>query len=308
MTTNNINDLDKSADELVKEYQRVYLYLLRRLEYQINNELNERNSRAILREIQLELMRLDEVAYKWSYEVLPQYYYSALSNVDAETAMLSNVNVIGGSLTVMHKKAIEVASNSLYMDLAKNTQFMSEEAKKIIRDNGKEIIKRQVITGESQRKTKKDLKDTLVKYGVDSFIDAGKKHWKIDNYASMAVRTKSRLIHNQGTMNRLSEYRERYPTNPNFDLIQVSSHGSKCWCGFYERTVWSISGNHPDYPSVSRLPNYPYQSFHPNCRHVYLPYMIELRGEGKKAPSNLLDKSIKEMNKIHYHKNNSVVF
>ncbi|WP_339227832.1 phage minor capsid protein [Oceanobacillus sp. FSL K6-2867] len=301
-----LNDLDEAADELVKEYQRVYLYLVKRLEYQINNGLSENQARSILREIQLELQRLDEVAYKWSYEVLPEYYYLALSNIDAETALLTNVNVIGGSLVVMHKKAIEVASNSLYLDMAKNTQFMSEEAKKIIRNNGKEIFNRQVISGESQRRTKRDLRDALRENGVASFIDALKREWKIDKYASMAVRTKSRLIYNQGLINRLLEYRAQYPTNPNFDLVQVSSHGSKCWCGYFERMVFSISGNHPDYPSISRLPNFNlgYMSFHPSCKHVLKPFMPELKKDkGKKAPSNLLDKSIKEMNKIHYHKN-----
>lgn len=88
-----LNELDKTADELVKEYQRVYLYLIKRLEYQINNGLSENQARSILREIQLELQRLDELAYQWSYEVLPEYYYTALSGVDAETAMLIGVNV-----------------------------------------------------------------------------------------------------------------------------------------------------------------------------------------------------------------------
>ncbi|MCR1833141.1 phage minor capsid protein [Oceanobacillus caeni] len=299
----NLNGLDKSAGNLVKEYQRVYLYILDTLKYQINNGLSENQARSLLREIQLELKRLDEEAYKWSYDVLPQYYYSALSNVDASIAMLSSVNVIGGSPIVMHKQAIEVATNSLYTDLAKNTQYMSEQAKQIIRENGRELINRQVISGESQKRTKKDLKDALVKNGVTSFVDAGKKQWSIDNYSSMAIRTKSRLIHNQGTMNRLSEYRERYPENSNFDLIQISKHSSKCWCGYYEGTVWSISGKHPFYPSVERLPNYPYQSFHPNCKHVYLPYIEDLRGKGEIVNSQYLNRTIKDLNKEHYHKN-----
>lgn len=296
-----IHELDQSAEKLVKEYQRVYRYVLRRLEYQINNGLSEHQSRSILREIQLEFKKLDEKAYRWSYEVLPEYYYLALDNLDSQVAKLSNANVIGGSLIVMHKQAIEKAANDLYRDLAKNTQYMSEQAKQIIRENGKEIINRQIISGESQRRTKRDLKQALEKNGVTSFVDAGKKEWKIQNYASMAVRTKSRILHNQGTMNRLSEYRERYPTNPNFDLIQVSSHGSKCWCGYYEGTVWSISGNHPDYPSVERLPN-GYSTFHPNCKHVFKPYIEDIRGKGNVISNQYLDRSIKDLNKEHYHK------
>ncbi|WP_163581119.1 phage minor capsid protein [Gracilibacillus saliphilus] len=298
-----LNELDQSAGKLVENYQKAYRYILRRLEYQINNGLSESQSRSILREIQLELSKLDEQAYKWSYEVLPEYYYLALDNMDKEVALLNGVNVIGGSVAVMHKRALEVASNSLYDDLAKNTTYMSEQAKQIIRENGKEIIDRQVIIGESQRTTKRDLKKALVNNGVTSFVDAGKKEWNISNYSSMAVRTKSRLIHNQGTMNRLSEYSENYSNNPNFDLVQVSSHGSTCWCGYYEGMVFSVSGNHPDYPPLSSLPNFSegYQSFHPNCKHVLLPYMVELRGKGKTVSNQYLNKSIKEMNSLHYH-------
>ncbi len=298
-----INDLDKSADKLIQDYQKTYTYLLKRLEYQINNGLSESNSRNILREIQLELKRLDERAYKWSYEVLPEYYLGALSSIDTSAAILSGVNVIRGSKAVIHKRAIEVASNSMYMDLAKNTQNMSEQAKQIIRENGKAIIDRQVISGESQRTTKRDLKQALRKDGVTSFTDAAGKQWKIDNYSSMAVRTKSRIIHNQGTMNRLSEYRENYSTNENFDLIRISSHGSMCWCAEYEGTIWSISGNHPKYPPMEQLPNRPYPTLHPNCKHVFLPHMPELSNKGKKIASSKLNKSVKDLNKELYHAN-----
>ncbi|MFB4472149.1 phage minor capsid protein [Oceanobacillus caeni] len=297
-----IEDLDKTANRLIQDYQQTYLYILSRLEYQIENGLSEQHSRAILREIQLELMRLDEQAYKWSNEVLPEYYYLTFGEIDRDVAKLRGLNVIQGQQAVIHKKAIEVASKSLYTDLARNTQYMSQQAKQIIRVNGKELISRQVISGESQRKTKRDLIKALKTDGVTSFIDAGKKNWTIENYSSMAIRTKSRLIHNEGLENRLSEYREIYPNSENFDLIQISSHGSNCWCGLYEGTVWSISGNHPDYPSVDQLPNYPYKSFHPNCKHVWKPYIIELRGQGKTVSNDYLNRTIKDLNKEHYHK------
>lgn len=298
----NLNDLDKLADQLVKDYQKAYLYILDTLEYQINRGLSENQSRSLLREIQLELKRLDEQAYKWSYDVLPEYYYTALSNIDKDAALLSGVNVIQGGLIVMHKKAIQVASKSLFDDLAKNTQYMSKQAKDIIRYHGKEIVGRQVITGESQRKTKKDLLKALKENGVTSFVDAGQKEWKIDKYTSMAVRTKSRIIHNTGTMNRLFEYQDKYNDNENFDLIQISRHGAADWCRHYEDMVFSISGNHPYYPSVDTLPNYPYQTFHPNCKHVWLSYMPELRGIGETVSKKYQNRTIKDLNKEDYHK------
>jgi hypothetical protein len=295
-----LSELDKSSAKLVKDYQKAYEYILQRLTYQIDNSLSETHSLLLLREIQLELKRLDEIAYKWSNEVLPEFYLLALATIDNDVVLLKNVGLIG-SMSQPHKFSIAEASRTLYTDLAKNTTFMSEQAKKVIRDNSAELITRQAISGESQKRTKKELKDALISDGVPSFIDAGNKHWKIGEYASMAVRTKSRIIHNQGTMNRLLEYREKYPTNQNFGLIQISTHKSKCWCGYFEGTVWSISEGHPKYPHVSALPNQPYKSFHPNCKHVYLPYMPELRGDGLVIPSEYLNRTIKHLNKEWYH-------
>jgi hypothetical protein len=300
--------LDETINKLVKDYERTYLYILNRLKYQIDNGLSEAHSLQILKEIQGELKRLDEAAYKWCQDVLPEYYYNALNAIDEQVSLLvgagvSNLSVISGtSLIMLHTKAIEAASRDLYTDLAKNTTFMSEQVKKIIREHTSELLQRMTISGESQKKIKKKLRDSLIRDGITSFVDAGGKSWTIPNYASMAIRTKSRILHHQGTFNRLQEYGNKYPdAKSNFDLVQVSRHNSKCWCGKYEGTVWSISGEHTEYPSVSQLPNQPYPTFHPNCKHVLLPYMEALRGKGQVVDSQYLDRNIKSLMKEHYH-------
>lgn len=300
----NLNSLDKESQKLIKDYKLTYVYALNLLKRQIDHELSENHARSILREIQLELKRLDEEAYKWSYEVLPEYYYLSLSDVDKEAALLRNVNVISGNQMVLHRHAIEKASHDTFRDLAKNTIYMNEQAKKIIRENGAEIITRQVISGESQKRTKKDLKNELIRNGVISFVDAGKKEWKIGNYASMLVRTKSRILHSEGTFNRLKEYQELYPTNENFDLVQISTHNAEDWCRFYEGTIWSLTGKSSKYPHVNQLPN-GYSTLHPNCKHVFLPYMIELRklrgDEGRIISIQYLNRTVKDLNREDYH-------
>lgn len=303
-----LNELDKSIDKLVQDYQKAYQWILKRLEYQIENGVSETQSMTMLKEIQVKIKQLDEKAYKWCIEVLPKYYYTSLSATDEQVSLIvgsgvSNISVISGtSLIMLHTKAVEAASRDLYKDLAKNTSFMSEQAKKIIRDNTSELLIRMTMTGESQKRIKKELRENLIRDGVGSFVDARGKQWKIHDYCSMAVRTKSRILHHQGTFNRLSEYGDRYPSaKKNFDLVQVSRHNSECWCGKYEGTVWSISGEHPDYPSIEQLPNRPYPTFHPNCKHVLLPFIEALRGKGKVIDSQYLNRDIKSLMKDHYH-------
>jgi hypothetical protein len=303
-----LNDLDKTMDKLVKDYLKTYQYVLNRLKYQIDNGLSESHSMQILKEIQNELKKLDEVAYKWCFDILPEYYYSSLNRIDDEVSQLvdlgvGNLSVINGSgLILLHTKAIEAASKDLYKDLAKNTTFMSEQAKKIIREHVSELLTRMTMTGESQKRIKRELRDSLIQDGITSFVDAGNKSWKIHDYASMAIRTKSRILHHEGTMNRLQEYRDKFPSAKyNFDLVQVSKHNSKCWCGKYEGTVWSISGEHSDYPPVTSMPNQPYATFHPNCKHVLLPFIESLRGKGQVVSDDFLNRDIKSLTKEHYH-------
>ncbi|WP_286231306.1 phage minor capsid protein [Neobacillus mesonae] len=296
-----IDDLDKSADALIKKYKEVYAYILERLQYQIDNGLSETHSILLLNEIQSELKRLDYEAYKWSQEVLPEFYYISLKAVDKELAV-SSYGAIASSAAQIHKKALEVAINDLYRDLAKNTTFMLNQSKKIIRDNAKELIDQMIISGESYETIKRELKKRLLENGVTSFIDAAGRHWTIDKYVEMAIKTKSRILHNEGTVNRMLEYQEKYPeAKKNFDLIQISSHMSKCWCGKYENTVWSISGDSDTYPSIKLLPNQPYKHFHPRCKHVWLSYNESLRGEGEVISPFYLGKSVKELAKMQYH-------
>ncbi len=299
-----LKSLDQESQKLIKDYQKTYVYILNRLKYQIDKGLSENHSRSILREIELELLRLDENALKFSNDILPEYYRLSLNHVDGEASQLRNVSAISGNQMVLHRQAIETASRDLYRDLAKNTTYMSQEAKKIIRENGAELITRQVISGESQKRTKKDLREALVSNGITSFVDAGNKEWKIGNYSSMLVRTKSRILHSEGTFNRLKEYQESYPTNENFDLVQVSEHNAEDWCSHFESTIWSLTGKSTKYPHVNELPN-GYSVLHPNCKHVFIPYMIELRemrgNVGTVINPTYLNRTVKDLNREDYH-------
>lgn len=322
----NLNDLDKLLDELLSKYQSTYLSILKKLGINIEKDLTDKQKEQVIEEIEKQIKKLEDATHYWVFAILPAYYLLSMDRIDKDVKKLNkilptvnvmdkyiksfkfidgvffDVKTVSQKKAVRHIKAIEVACNSTFNDLAANTRKMNEEAKKIIRSNGKHIITNEVKSGESQRKTKKELREALMRDGITTFVDARGTHWNIANYADMAVRTKSRDIHNQGTMNRLSEYGKEYPkAKENFDCIQISSHGSTCWCGYYELCVFSVSGEHPDYPPVTSLPNRPYSNFHPRCRHVFLPYMPGLRGKGKVAPAKYLNKTLREMQKLHYH-------
>jgi hypothetical protein len=290
-------DLDKKTYRLVGKYKDAYQYLMKTLLKKIDANLSERHVRSIMAEIQSILKELDDEAYKYCTETLPEYYLLGNNSVDQQVALMSLTSAESGA--VLHRKAIEQASNNTYNDLAARTSKMGVQAKKAIRETASELINKQVITGESRKKVVKELKKGLEEKGISSFVDAGGRNWNIARYSDMLLRTKSRILHNDGTQDRLSDYREKYPDNNNFDFIQISSHNAKDWCRYYESTVWSISGQSNIYPSVDRLPN-GYSTLHPSCRHIFNPYIPNLRGRGKIISSRFLDRSISSLNKEYY--------
>lgn len=298
-----LRQLDSESQKLINHYKSAYIYTINQLKRQIDNGLSERHSRDVIREIQITLRELDESAYKWSQEILPEYYQYTVSLVDRDVRQLSFATVMDNTsdISMIHRNAVQVAVRDTYTDLARRTQYMAHEAKRIIRDNTSEIINRQLITGESRTRTIPELKRQLEKDGVASFVAANGAKWNIKHYSETLIRTKTRILTNTGTMNRLSEYQNMYPEHrENFDLVQISSHGAVDWCRHYEGKVFSISGNHPDYPPVASLPN-GYNTLHPNCKHVFLPYMPALRGRGQTVSNQYLNRTIKDLNKEDYH-------
>lgn len=289
--------LDKETYKLIDKYKDAYDFLMKLLVKNIEKNLSENHVRSVMAEIESILKELDVEAYKYCTETLPQYYLLGVNSVDVQVALL-NLSPVGNAL-VLHKFAIERAANDTFKDLAGRTRYLNNEMKNTIRNVSSELITRQLITGESRKRVVKDLREELINQGVHSFVDNANRKWDIGRYSDMLLRTKSRILANEGTMDRLLSYQEQYPSNSNFDYVQISNHRAKDWCSVFEDCVFSISGNSDQYPSVERLPN-GYSTLHPNCKHIFQPYIPSLRDDGKIASEKYLDRSVNSLNKEFY--------
>ncbi|WP_404403817.1 phage minor capsid protein [Jeotgalibacillus malaysiensis] len=296
-----IEELDEEAQELINEYTLAYAFVLSQIFWMIDKGGGKSFEDRAIDRIQNRLTRLNNTVKRFIDKQISEYYFSSLSDIDKKASSLKGIVSMDDSFSMIHKQALKQAQNDLFNDLARNTIYMNEDAKKVIREASKTILTDMIESGESYKTIKKKLKDDIAAKGITSFVDASKRRWKIDKYVDMAVRTKSRIIHNTGTLNRLAEYRERYSDNENFDLIQISNHSASDWCRHFEDKVFSISGNSKKYPPLSSLPNYGYNTLHPGCKHLFLSYMPAFQGEGKSASNKYLNNNIKELNKQDYH-------
>lgn len=129
---------------------------------------------------------------------------------------------------------------------------------------GVNLIKRPGIRGGTT--TGKEIGSRLYQEIKDSglkLIDKADRKWEPDRYVRMFARTRTRELQTQGIEDRMGDY--------GFDLVQISEHkdvDGMDICNDYEGNIYSLSGDHPDYPEIDARP-----PFHPNCVHVMTPWV-----------------------------------
>lgn len=109
--------------------------------------------------------------------------------------------------------------------------------------------------------------------GITAFVDKAGRHWSLQSYGNMAVRTTARQAQVAAVL-----------TADDYDLWQIVKIGSTCpVCAPLEGRVYSKSGTNPDYPPLSLAfgkidPGGPdgltntYLNIHPNCLHAIVKY------------------------------------
>jgi hypothetical protein len=130
-------------------------------------------------------------------------------------------------------------------------------------DGASDVVRmaRQAVKDSDSRRS---LTSKLRKYledlaGNDEWIEIGNRIYKMSTYAEMVGRTVLREAQTKATLDVCEQFDN--------DLVQVSDHQTQCEeCAEYEGKIYSISGNHPDYPMLEEEPPY-----HPNCEHSILP-------------------------------------
>ena len=171
------------------------------------------------------------------------------------------------------REMIRSITEKVTADMLRDVRMVNESWRKrfdgVVRKGINEVrsinlIKRPGIRGgtttgkEIGSKLYQEIKDSGLK-----LIDRAGRKWEPDRYIRMYARTRTRELQTQGIEDRMNDY--------GFDLVKISEHtdvDGMDICNEYEGNVYSLSGNHPDYPSLTERP-----PFHPNCAHVMTPWI-----------------------------------
>lgn len=202
-----------------------------------------------------------------------------------ERGGLAALNDLGksGVIEPVAGRAVE----KLTLDLIGALEATSPRVLRVAMDAYRDAVARgaeQVLLGTSTRvQGAQMVLDNLAAKGITGFIDSAGRSWSLESYAEMAVRAgimKASVLGHTDTLQ-----------GNGIDLVIVSADGSPCeLCQPWEGQVLSISGDHPDYPSVADCEAAGWG--HPNCRHTMSAYQEGItRDYPEKSDEDLADEA-----------------
>lgn len=188
---------------------------------------------------------------------------------------LINGKVTSEFKTKVHVEAVNEIVNDTMLDMAAAIRTAKETFNTTYKqtlENIKDDIAKGLIQGDNREKIIRDVKNSLISGGFTSFTTVDGKRLPLEFYARTVTRTKLRAASNHGHANRLVE--------TDNDLFYVTGREPTCGeCAKYRNQVFSISGNHPDYPQLD-----PYKTFpvHPNCQCMIRPWVEKYKTDEEK--------------------------
>lgn len=217
------------------------------------------------------------------------------AKTDLPTAYKEGERKIDGSIS-RRLHIDETAIESSYISLAQNVQHATDHAKNVVNQAIKEAESLHGY-GATVGNVKDVIQETLARENGSMIItyNNGAK-MPLSAYAQMLARTSRIETANTGSFDRCKEL--------GLDLVRCTKVPGCCpYCFKYEDKVYSISGRDTRFPSLydTALQN-GYNIMHPNCRHEFLPFAVELERP------EVVERLIKESNHFEDHDPNSKLF
>lgn len=248
-----------------------------------------RRARAAERLVQLDryLAQYREAASRWAGEGVAEAYRAGKRlavKQAAEVGVRAKGDVLQGSFSQVDLRMVQVFARDTAERLAAAGDSLRASTERLLylqADLGvtnaevNQLLAVGSIEGKP-RETTRRLAELLRKSrGGDNLIEiptrtGGTMTYEASHYAELVVRTKTReasVVARHETLQSLD-----------LDLVAIVGRISPNFCTAYLRQVYSLSGKHPKYPPLARLPRGG-PPFHPNCTKTTRPFVEDLASE-----------------------------
>lgn len=257
--------------------------LFLRTEQELINEINRKRRAGLVEYAEAaSLERVQQILQGMvdeSWDYVPKMVETIFYHSDKDAAGYRNARV----LTAAQTDIVQQLSNNLLGELteASETAFKSVQTlytiARLEADPFREAALKEVLSQEAAgggwNKAATKMAREMQNRGITAFVDKAGRHWSLQSYGNMAVRTTARQAQVAAVL-----------TADDYDLWQIVKIGSTCpVCAPLEGRVYSKSGTNPDYPPLSLAfgkidPGGPdglantYLNIHPNCLHAIVKY------------------------------------
>ncbi len=257
--------------------------LFLRTEQDLINEINRKRRAGLVEYAEAaSLERVQQILQGMvdeSWEYVPKMIETIFYHSNKDAAGYRNARV----LTAAQTDVVQQLSNNLLGELTEASETAFKNVRSLytiarlkedpFRDTALKVVLSQEAAGSGWSKAATKMAQELQNKGITAFVDRAGRHWSLQSYGNMAVRTTARQAQVAAML-----------TADDYDLWQIVKIGSTCpVCAPLEGRVYSKSGTNPDYPPLSLAfgkidPSGPddlantYLNIHPNCLHAIVKY------------------------------------
>lgn len=221
-----------------------------------------------LKQVDKILQTLDKNTAGWVKKEVAVYYKK--HGKDAIKVLKADGFPVIKTFGLVDDEAVTALSGEIMTHYREAYSGVKRATMRMLNEAARQQIQALLAEGKITGATRKAISDRIageLKKGFVALVDRGGRKWSIEAYSNMLARTMLVRTSNEGMTNRL--------LRNGYDLVRVSDHLGSCpLCTSWQGQVLSMTGVHPDYPSVDQAKGE--GLFHPNCRHRLLPYHEKL--------------------------------
>lgn len=257
----------KKYEKELKQLEKLYTKAEQRLIQIITKKTVKGQSTSfykdMLKEIQLELLKVQLASVKLSNSIVNELY------IEAYEKALSSLEIdFSNGLTSVHKEAIEILTTNLVNNFAEVNNLVGRQIEDTLREIGLDKASMKFATGQTIKEMQKEVKDKLLHENILGIVDKRGRIIPYTTYAEILCRSIVAETQNTSVLNISKEYDK--------DLVIMSNHKTSCpTCKPFENKVYSISGESDKYPPLKSIPGFKngYNNIHPRCRHRISVYI-----------------------------------
>ncbi len=269
-----MKEMTNNEKQLIEIYTRAQQALYNTITTKAAKGTPAAFERSLLKQVNAEIRQLNKDAKVWGKEAIPEEFNKGKNQA---TQSLGNYkkslkgtgqkfyDLTQDQITRINKGAIDV--------LVQDTTVRLTAGNASLQKNIKGVLTQKFAAGQTVTQAKQQIVEQI--YGANGTGKMTIKGRNLDptKYAEMIARTSTREATN--TASKLETQAV------GSDLMQMSFHSPTCEiCGPLQGRVYSISGSSNIYPPLEAAwGTNGYAVVHPNCRHVFSPYIEDMQTE-----------------------------